>query len=340
MSLLVFEGFDVSDVPSPPWSTTTGGTATRATPGRNSTSHRIDTGGNYTRLLLSANYATLIVGCAMYRPGTVTTDDILWFEDHLTSVAHLTVQMRSDGAIRVYRGGGDSGTNLGESATGLITANTWFHLEFKATIDDTAGIAVVRINGITALSLSSLDTRNGGGAYVNRIGFGGIDGISTLYVDDVYVCDTTGTYNNDFIGDASVVALYPDGAGQYSEWTPSAGSNWQNVDEQGTPNDDTDYNSAGDVNTRDLYNMTPLPITSGAVHGVKIDGTLKKTDTGTRGVKLMMRNGTTETESSEFPLNTAYTRHESIVYETNPHTSAPFTIAEVNAIQMGQKVST
>jgi hypothetical protein len=324
MALLHFEGFDVSALSNPPWNGPTG-PPSRDPPGRDGTGFSCKTPAfDPARLDLGSNPATVIVGFAAFVSNSLTNDDTM-LELRDGSTGHIFVNLNSNGSFTVKRGS----TILGTSAAGLVQADSWFHVQLKATINDSTGIAVLRINGFTVVNISNADTRNGAAAQVNVIAFGGLSSIiTTCFIDDVYVCDDSGAQNNDFLGDVKVESLYPNAAGQYTEWTPSAGNNWACVDEPGTPNGDTDYVSSGTTGQRDLYNLGALLTVGGEV-----------TDSGTRGVKLMLRSGATEVESAEFAVNTSYTRHESAIYELNPDTGAPFTISEVNAMQAGAKVS-
>jgi hypothetical protein len=101
--------------------------------------------------------------------------------------------------------------------------NQFNYFEIKATIHDTTGSIELRINGVPALNLVNQDTRNAGTGVVNAIRIGGTNSFGPIWaMDDLYICNTSGSTNNDFLGDIRVDTLYPNADGTYSQWTPSA----------------------------------------------------------------------------------------------------------------------
>src|SRR5437764_673985 len=56
----------------------------------------------------------------------------------------------------------------------------------------------------------------------------GLGGVGRAYLDDLYVCDATGTTNNTFLGDVRVHTLVPSGNGTDSGLTGSDGNQVNN----------------------------------------------------------------------------------------------------------------
>ena len=79
--------------------------------------------------------------------------------------------------------------------------------------------------------------------------------------DDVYICDTTGSVNNNFLGELTVEHLRPasDDTAQFLGSDANSTDNWALVDEAGTYNG-ADYVASSTVGQRDLY--VPAPIGS------------------------------------------------------------------------------
>src|SRR5262249_36678260 len=156
------------------------------------------------------------------------------------------------------------------TSTSFLSAGAFNYIEVKITISDTVGVVTVRVNGTSTgwLALTSQDTQNGGPSTITNIILGGdlVTNASNApsHFDDVVILDTTGAVNNDFLGDCRVEAIFPNGAGNYAQWTPSTGSNFQNVDEN-PPNDDSDYNSSSTAGQIDTFNYSNLSVTSGTV---------------------------------------------------------------------------
>src|SRR5262249_37892481 len=147
---------------------------------------------------------------------------------------------------------------------------------------------------------------------------------------DLYICDGQGSLNNDFLGDVRIQASIANGAGATTNWTPSAGSNYQNVDDA-TPNEDTDYNSdatAGDIDTYAMGDVTPA---AGAVKGVMVSMRARKDDGATRTLQAAIRTGATNYFGASQNLTSSYAYYTEI-WENNPNTSSPFTISDVNGL--------
>ncbi|HWP59518.1 MAG TPA: hypothetical protein VNL14_16620 [Candidatus Acidoferrales bacterium] len=244
---------------------------------------------------------------------------------------HVYLHLKSSGDIEVFRG---DNVLLGTTSGVTMLINTYYHIQAKVVIHDTTGSVVVKINDVEVLNLTNVDTKNGSTTTVDRIvlGFpsGGGNGAETVDLDDVYIAD-------DFGGDLRVGCFFPDGAGNSTQFTPSAGSNFQNVDEA-SPNDDTDYNSSATVGHKDLFTMQNLP--TGAIPkavGLRFRG--KKTDAGARSVATSLRHGTTDVQGDAYVLTESHTYSPLQLYNTNPVTAGGWTEADVNALQTGYEVT-
>jgi hypothetical protein len=309
--------------------------------GRNATaSLRMD---NYIRgwnLTLDAQ-ATWIVGFAFkfsVLPGG-TQRAILTFFD--TAVQHVFFALKTDGTIEARMGAG-AGTLLGTS-TNVFATNTFYYLEFKVTISDTVGVVALRVNGVVdaTLNLTGQDTRNAGNSTANVITYGlNSSTASTIDMDDMYILDGTvgdaDQPNNDFLGDVRVEALLPSGAGNYAQFTPSAGSNYQNVDDA-APDGDTTYNSSATTNQLDTFAMGNLATATGVVHGVELINSARKTDAGSSILAPVLRISATDYVGADDSLGTGYTYQSDQTYDVSPATGLPFTISEVNAFEVGYK---
>ena len=159
--------------------------------------------------------ATGGVAMRIYMPALPTSgySEPLSFRD-ISNVKHITIGVGTTGAISVFRGS-QTGTLLGTTATPVITASAWHHIEVKVTINDTTGSVEVRVNGVTKLSLTGVDTCASANVAYAQIGFA--NNVSAgqyqraFDMKDLVVWDTTGSQNNDFLGSVSVFNLFTDG---------------------------------------------------------------------------------------------------------------------------------
>lgn len=275
------------------------------------------------------NMGTAIVGMGWRsKNATYGTLTILTFYD-LTGVQSY---LRVNGTTHKLEYVRANGTVLG-TGTVTIQPQSWVYLEVKVTFHSTAGSVEVRVNGTTDILATNVATQSTAGAYTNRIKWCGTDG---QYVDDIYVADTEGTINNDFMGDVKVEAVVPNGAGSTTDFTPSTGSNWENVDDV-PPDDDTTYNASATPGDIDTLALGSLVTTTGTVKGIQVTNRWRKDDAGSRSARRVIRVGTTDYEGDVVTLTDDYVSATDVI-EQNPDTSAAWSIADVNALEAGYKV--
>lgn len=346
MALLFCDSFDhytEGDI-ALKWTTSSGELAISTSYGRNSTNGlrlRTDAASDaYVRKVFSSTFTTLIAGCSFNPSGSGTgARPVLAFDDQSVPGEQIGVGVNYDtNQLFVTR----NGTILATGTT-VLTAGVSYYIEFQATISAT-GAYELRINGTTELSDASVDTRGSGTSTVNAVRLGGTLGVSVYgggsfqnigNVDDLYICDDSGSTNNDFLGDIRVCCLFPDGPGTTTGLTPSTGVNWQNVDETDI-DDDTTYNSGG-VGDLDTYTMTDLPVTTGTIYGIQSVVTGRKDDSGSRTMAPVWHLSATDYVGTARALSTDYSMGLQ-VYETSPDTSVAWTISEVNGAEHGEKV--
>jgi hypothetical protein len=348
MSLLFMDGFDHYDAltyGSLKWDANpfTGGmscqTAWFATGGRRNGAYvRLGAEwghvGQYWCKTLVSNCATIIVGCAVKFVSITGSPQPYFMALYDGSTMHIGLKRNvTTGYLDAYRG---DGMLLGTYSV-PFSANVWYYFELKATIHDSNGILQFRVNEYLALDLSSIDTRNGANAYVNKIGFGaGADSGNqhTLAIDDLYVCDNSGANNNDFLGDCRIDVILPNGAGYATQWTPSAGSNYQCVDDALFDNG-TDYVSEDTEGNQDTYAFADLPVGIAGIKGIQTSLFAKRTDSGVATkIKPVIRTGDTDYLKTEVTPTVNYYDYLEIT-EVNPATSAAWTKAELDDTEFG-----
>ena len=300
--------------------------------GRNGNGLRCTSNAHFASRTFDAQ-ATWVVGFALrfsVMPGSAIA--VLSLMD--TAVVHCGVAVQSDGTLSAWRG--TTATVLGAGSGAPLSANTWYYVEAKFTIHDTAGVAALRVNGASVLSLTSQDTRNAGNSTANIVRVGTTVSPSGNWdFDDVYILDGTGSVNNDFLGDCKVSLLLPNGAGATTAWTPSAGSNYQAVDEA-PPTGDTDYVSSATAGQTDTYAFGDLAVT-GAVKAVQATAYCRKDDAGSRSLALVTRPGSTDRVGATQSVLDSYSMLPQ-VWDTNPDTAAPWSVSDVNASQFGERL--
>lgn len=326
MALIFMDGFDFYTSPAKRY---TGNSycSINAAAKRNGTQGLRFTQSGYGALTKSfAQKTTIVVGCAVKVDAAISAAYDIW-SLRAGSTIHVKIRFNTDGTISVYR----DTVLLGTSAsTDSWRYFEWNYYEVKAVINDTTGSVIVKRDGITLLTLTDVDTCNGTSVYCDNL-LWGISRNSATYFDDLYIDDA------DFNGDIIVETLYPTVAGNSTQWTPSAGSNYACVDEPNDYNSDTDYVSSSTANQIDTYTFGNLASTTGAVLGVQMNVVARMDDAGTNKVAPVVRPTTIDNVGTTRDITQVYEIY-SQMYVTNPDNSSAWEIADVNGAEFGFKL--
>lgn len=260
-----------------------------------------------------------------------------------TGTCLMSVMFSDFGQIELWLGRPHKslGTLLATSDPGTYLEDTWNYLELGGLlINTTAGYVTVRLNTVEVIAVVSTITSAGSFSLDSfMVGFGedSTIGVTTTGVlwDDMYIVDTSGPDNNDWLGNIRVQGLVPDAPGASTDWTPfGAATNWQAA--SNTDIDDTKYVFSGTATDHDLYNVTPL-INTPQVFGVQITGFYRQDDATQRSVANTIQSNGVDAEGVEFftPGNYAAATD---MWESDPDTSDPWLYPAVNLLQIGPLV--
>lgn len=298
---------------------------------RGTASARISSSSTYLTLQVP-NQPTYIVGFA-FRPTSMPGSNAQFVELRDGSTTQVGLYFATTGVLFVTRGV----TGL-QSSTQALTLNIYHYIEIATTIHSTLGTVTVCVNGTPWITATNQNTQQTANAFVNAIRLGAIGstGFGTTDLDDVYVCDGTGSTNNTLLGDCRVDALLPTADGSNSAWTVSTGTTHSTLVDETAPNDNTDYVSTSTAGARDSYAMADLPaMVNPTIYGIQQLSSLAKDDAGTRQVKNLLKSGaTTVVGSTTHTLASSFIYYRE-VWETNPDTSAAWSVAAVNALEAG-----
>ena len=277
---------------------------------------------------------TLVVGGGFYgyqyNPASPGSHTISFYDN---STLGISVQFSTTGTS-------SSTITVKMGATTLLTftdifflITTWYYFEVKVYCHATAGSVEVRVNGATVISLTDIDTKAGIHDYNNVINYW----TYRSRVDDVYICDGSGSAVNDFQGTCRVLGLFPNGDTSTIQWTPSTGVTHYNlVDEN--PASATDYVSSNTQQQVDLYGYPQLVGSTGSILGIQINSQVNvATGASTIIESPIVSNGVTEIGPDTLITSTSYwdARHISM---TDPNTGLPWTADGLAAAQIGIKI--
>jgi len=296
-----------------------------AVPGRTGNGITSQADGAFSLRKDLAALQTFYMGLALKAGGNLT---FAQFFDGGT--LQLDLHTNGDGTISVRRGGS---VVLGTS-TQAISASAFAYLEFSATIDPSAGAFTLKMNGVTILSASGVNTRASANNRVTGYWIG--DAVFNHAVfDDVYIAD------DQFYGGIKVLVTLPNGDGASTQWARTGGTvagNYTAVNEA-SPDDNTSYVSSPNVGDLDLYDFANLPDPSVAVKALQVWTRHERDDVVTRKAKMVVRSAGTNYPQGEFTTAQNVWQDDVQVLATDPATGVAWTGAAVDAAQFGVQVT-
>lgn len=290
----------------------------------------------YIRKAFSSGSLTQVgIGFASYCPLLPDVNDgqRVVFRD-FANADQFYVGITTTGAIRAVRA---DGTVLGTTATPVVTAAAWHHIEIFTVMSQTVGQVKVWVNEVLVLDLSGLDNVNTSLVETSQMCFY-VDGANSNAtrdwdIDDFYIYDTTGSINNTApVGDLNAYLLVPTGDTSEADWTKSTGTDGYALIDETTP-DDADYIQSAVAGDRSEFDLTDLPLTVNYVAGLFAHVRALKTDAGGAELLTTIQSSGSQSSGSNKSITTAATWwHQAI--EIDPATAARFTRAGVNAAKI------
>jgi hypothetical protein len=269
----------------------------------------------------SSNYSTLVSGFAYKAGGSGINRKILKYIDDTTEQIYLYTNTSDQ--IQVMNG---NGTTLGTSTT-TISTSAFNYIEFKADISNT-GSFTLKINGVTEASGSGVDTQNSPNSYANKVAIGSDSAYDYEHFDDYYID------SSDFQGTVKIYTIKP-AANSSVNWTPSAGNNYECVDDAGLAHDDdSSYVSATAIGVTDTYTFAALGLSTGVIRAISHNFTAKKTDLNVTQMQGIINTSSTNATGSTQSLTQSYVCYQKI-WQTNPYTGLGWTYGAIDTIIAG-----
>jgi hypothetical protein len=276
--------------------------------------------------------ASMFIG-ARVRPGGAGESPLFRFYADTAATVHNWVSINANMGLSAFKG---DGTLLGQTANNLLVSGVWAYVEANSVLGDTTGDIAIKVNGASQLTLTNIDTKNGGtDTKYDSIAVARTSGSGASYdVDDIYICSSLTTRHNTFLGDIRVGLLLPNGTGSNSGFTPSStGLNYTKVDET-TPSS-TDYVGTTSTGTKDSYNFQNVSTgTVSQIIGVIGSPWVAKSDVGqTRFMRMFSLGGGSTTYGASNAVSTSYRTYET-PFPVGP-TGSTWTVTSLNAAQFG-----
>lgn len=243
----------------------------------------------------------------------------------VANVAQIRIQMGTEGSVRALRGG----TALGRSDP-CIAAGGYHHFESKAKIDNTTGYVEVRVNEVTVLNLTGIDTQATANAESSQFVFGQGGPLSLsgpgfgLYdVDDCFAWDDDASDAEntvvDFVGDKGVYYLPVNGDTAEADWTKSTGVTGYELLDELTPND-ADYIADTTGAARSIFQVAALPANVAEVIAMMPVIRARKEESGTVNLRGGVVVGASESYTATNSPSTAFAYMEPTPKTIDPDT--------------------
>lgn len=239
------------------------------------------------------------------------------------------------GAVAAYRlsgaGGAGGGTLLGTSAAGVMLPNVWHYVEWEWVISATVGRMTVKVDGVTVLNLTGVNTLTGAVANADEWYLDNQGGNGSIQFDDLYEDDGAAA-----IGPRRVDTLRPTADTATKQWTPDTGTvNFSRVNANLAQS--VTFVQASVVGNLDLYDIADLSTTPAVIDAVQYSMFAQKTDATARSIAAVGDIGGVQQQSGNVNLPTGVAKFESI-FLTKPGGGA-WATADVNALRIGPKVT-
>lgn len=259
------------------------------------------------------------------------TDRILQLIDAATVQAELI--RTAGGSVQIAR----NGTVLA-TLSGSLSDAQWGHVSGFITIGDATGSSgtwgaySITVNGVTD-SATNVDTKASANAFATdfKLGFttATTGGSRVIDFDDLILDSTTNW------GDKRVKTLFVTAAGGSTQFTPSTGANYENVDDATL--DEANYNDSSTVGHVDTFTTEDVAA-SANVYGVAVTVMAATTDGG-GAIRPILRISGTNYDTGVDKSLLASTKALQTFFEVNPATSAAWTAAGLNGAEVGYKKS-
>jgi hypothetical protein len=343
MVLRMMEGFETKQIVSTKLDTayTLTGVIGATAPGRKAgTAMNAQTLTLLSKELVSPDENTWIVGFAVQKPtdAVVGASATAGFELHNASGAQCSlVMVPGDNGAYKWELRRDV-TVIDTSASAFVPGNpkSWMYFQLKVTVrTSTNGSYELRSydydnNATVEMSGTLVNLAHQAVDGADRVKFyWEMDAAASVVFDDIVVLDSTGAFNNDFMTPPPVVlGSLPDADGNQSDWTPSSGvDHYLLVDDPANDLSDVGKVTAQVVSDVDLFTYADFPEihTSGtAIIGAQIISTAAMVASGTRTLRVRVRESAAEATGANFVVNDLILDAFRQMFDQNP-TGVPAT---------------
>jgi hypothetical protein len=216
----------------------------------------------------------------------------------------------------------------------LFRGNLHQSLSWEIEFSQTVGEFRLWLNGvqiINATGLDNCDTANTDCRYVRSSISSGLD--TDWWVDDWYITD-----GSRITGSPFVLSLHPTSDGGVNVWTASSGTDEYAMVDDLTSDTDSTYNQASTAGDESRHGCENLPAYVTDVVSVSAIAWLRKTDATARSARVLLNSNGAEVVGTTLTLTTSYGGSLVAPQDVDPDTTAAWTLAAVDALEVGYEV--
>lgn len=237
----------------------------------------------------------------------------------------------------VIKQGDHYGTPLFTTPLPVVTANGWYHIEFKLVIDAVNGYIGVRVEGRDVIDEGGLNT---GVAAVYQVQFANRSDYTSSGVQyrmkDLFLWNQEGSHNNDWAGSVVVYSMAPT-ADVDLNWTPSVGATGWEILDNSPPIDLQFLGAPTPPPLPYVCEVNDVPDDVTTVRGIMTMVRAAKTDGGDAGFQVGIISDPDGVPATALGANRPITVAQTYwrdVFEEDPKTNAPFLPSALNAINL------
>lgn len=237
--------------------------------------------GTYAAKISSLASGTQKYGYFQYASSNSSADTYVRFYLYITSYPNVnssigcfaTTGNSVTGRLRLSTTGtlsllSNNSTVIGTSSA--LNTGQWYRIEHRYFSSSTT--QELKIDGSLIASSSSAQSLAPARYYLGGNLFAETATAINISFDDIAINNTTGSFQNSYPGDGSIIHQRPAGAGDSTQWTPDTGSNYARVNEV-TPDDATSLVSESILNKSDFYAVGSSSLGAGdTVNVVSVGG--------------------------------------------------------------------
>lgn len=264
--------------------------------------------------------------------GGLDGTELCSFRDQSNNV-QFRLLVGTDGAIEARRGT----TVLGRSLP-VIGAGAYQHIEIYAKASDTVGAVEVRVDEVTKLNLTGIDTLSTANIEFSQIAFGHEQNsdpgtFPTVDWADFYVNDTVDDDSacSTWVGDCKSAVLMVNADTAQADFTKSTGTVGYSLLNE-IPANDSDYIETTSSTAESDFEIENGPASLSEILTVRPFLRAYKDDAGTCTVAPNMKSDGTKGTVSSQPITTAAAYYDSNV-PVDPDTGVPWAPSGLNAAQ-------